>query len=1089
MKLRTMMQAALAFVATCAFADDPVYITGATYEVSNTTWLVVKSGDGVLVAPFDKMDGNNFSRLVVERGASLKIGVDSPFSSSRPVLYINGTLDINGHSFRALRLFNDPNMNIPADADDLRSVPGRIINSSETAATLSFESQSSSYFYGSIEECPGAIDITSVGNGDFVVKSPVITKAISSIAATGSKGSLRPETMPTMFKFVFQPPSDPAELMKLGEIELTYRGKTVRGATVTTVTTSSKSDDASSRNTNLIDGKANSYWTAGTTGGQTVTISINPPGPVDGYRISPHRASNRPTGWDVYVSRGTDGWKSFLVDSKRDFQWYSRRDATSSTNILFSSDVRLGNVFGPNTAVTLSSSAATPMEVSTITPMEIKSLSGSGQVLLRHDTVFGPGDVSGFTGEFCHAGNPTWLKMGYLTLSSRNGAEQQLSVSDGSNLSVVNGDEDPVSVLLDDTSAFADRHLFGRLADGEKGALGLVKRGSGERVIETGDAAYTGPTAIHGGTLTVAKRRASYTAQYIRITPTLTHGSNTSNPWGMTEFELLDENGNKVDWPSGTEVSKPENTDALASTIGLPRLIDGNIATRMLMSKYTSGSGYPPATIDTKTGVTFSSYRWYTPHNRKEDPDRTPVRWIIEISNSGQDGSWVVCDEGSQEWSAEDEADNEARTGDAFTDFTGRLRGPFTATGQTKSAGTSLYTLDSAFFGEGSSVAARDTHRKLKSRYFMFKVLETANPDRDQYSYGWELAEISLYRDGERVSWPDGTTIVSAGGSVNGNSNSRLTNLVNNVVWEPDGRATTENPNAERTFVMEMPSFVVIDAGEELEFDAYAFVSTSSALVNTDRIPKAWTFGIATSNDSNDNFVTIDSAGNYTPGVDYVITQAYQRLGPFDVASKFPYLDTSAANSIGDRSPVAIDEGATLKIDADYEQFGPLSGAGSLDLVLNAVGEINACAPATFSGNVTGEGTLAVCGADVQTFAGASLSGVKTLELNGGEIAGTASFGGSDVTVAFNGGATGAALSGIGTLTVTGDVKYALPDLAGQNAYSVTLFTATSIPSASQDLLRAGVVDVPHGWLCTVTVTDTTVTLDARKRGLVLIIQ
>ena len=49
-----------------------------------------------------------------------------------------------------------------------------------------------------------------------------------------------------------------------------------------------------------------------------------------------------------------------------------------------------------------------------------------------------------------------------------------------------------------------------------------------------------------------------------------------------------------------------------------------------------------------------------------------------------------------------------------------------------------------------------------------------------------------------------------------------------------------------------------------------------------------------------------------------------------------------------------------------------------------------------------------VCGTDVQTFDGASLSGVKTLELNGGAIAGTAAFGGNDVTVAFNGGAIGA---------------------------------------------------------------------------------
>ena len=139
---------------------------------------------------------------------------------------------------------------------------------------------------------------------------------------------------------------------------------------------------------------------------------------------------------------------------------------------------------------------------------------------------------------------------------------------------------------------------------------------------------------------------------------------------------------------------------------------------------------------------------------------------------------------------------------------------------------------------------------------------------------------------------------------------------------------------------------------------------------------------------------------------------------------------------------------------------------------------------------MTGRGTLAVCGDSVQTFEGATLAGAGTLELNGGAIAGTASFGGNDVTVAFNGGATRATLSGIGTLTVTGDVKYALPDVTGMDSCSVTLFTATSIPAASQSLLAAGeFVNAARSWLWNVTVTDTTVTLKGCKRGMVLLIE
>ena len=235
------------------------------------------------------------------------------------------------------------------------------------------------------------------------------------------------------------------------------------------------------------------------------------------------------------------------------------------------------------------------------------------------------------------------------------------------------------------------------------------------------------------------------------------------------------------------------------------------------------------------------------------------------------------------------------------------------------------------------------------------------------------------------------------------------------------------------------------------------------------------------------NYYRIDAVSDYTPVGD-VLTKNYQEMGPFPVAEKWPLLDMGAGDSLGDKSPVEIDTGATLKLATDYEKFGPLSGAGTLELEWDAVGEINACAPATFSGSVTGRGTLAVCGDAVQTFDGATLSGVNTLELNGGAIAGAASFGGNDVTVAFNGGATRAALSGIGTLTVTGNVKYAVPDLTGISSYSATLFTATSIPDATKTLLEKGeVVGAQRTWKWTVSVVGGSVTLSGRRLGMVLL--
>ena len=284
-----------------------------------------------------------------------------------------------------------------------------------------------------------------------------------------------------------------------------------------------------------------------------------------------------------------------------------------------------------------------------------------------------------------------------------------------------------------------------------------------------------------------------------------------------------------------------------------------------------------------------------------------------------------------------------------------------------------------------------------------------------------------------------------------------------------------------------MPSYVVINAHEVLEFDAYSLTSTSYKNSQNCRLPRTWNLEVSFNGTT---YYKVDTMRNYEPTQD-VLTKSYQELGPFPVSEKWSLLDMGAGDSLGDRSPVVISNNATLKLATDYERFGPLSGAGALELEWDAVGEINACAPATFSGSVTGKGTLAVCGDSVQTFNGATLSGAKTLELNGGAIAGTASFGGNDVTVAFNGGATRAALSGIGTLTVTGSVKYALPDVTGMDAYTATLFTATTIPAASKELLEAGVFegDTSRSWKWGVTVTDTTVTLHGNKCGLVLSIK
>ena len=1039
--------AAMIGIATmlCTFADDPVYVTGAEYAIEDTS-LTVTSGDGTIVSQLP----STLVHLRIAEGATLKLGIDNPFGAGY-VLHVHGTLDVNGKTFSALRITNASGM-----SDENRSNYGRIINTSSSDSVITLTSSTSSYYWGTFEESPGKIEIASCLDNPFNITGLAASSAsFSSITMIGSS-RLQVLDRANFVKFVFRPPVDGTKAMRLGEISVTYKGVPVKIASATASSTASQDNTVEK----LFDNRANSYWQAASTGEQTITLSTSDLAAIDGYRITPfdgtdQDTSYRPSGWDVYVKRvDNNGW--FLADSRRNYQWYSRQATTSSTNILFSAESRPGNPFNGNTAISLGVSTAS--RFSSTEPLAFGSLTGSGGISIEDGSTFAPGDLSGYTGTFTASARQTYL-CGSLALSSSVHAEQPVSVTSAQNLAIVNGGSEPVSVLLDDTRA--GEHLFGKLSDGANGQLGLVKRGSGERVIETEDSSYTGPTEVHGGALTVARRRttvSSVTARYIRITPLAASGNDTSYPWTMNEFILLDTNGGTVAWPAGTTAKKIGTGGDHTAKPSF--LIDGDTTSRMLIKADSSGTyKYPPVEIDTVTGVTFASYEWYPATSYAEN--RTPTSWKVEVSDTGADGSWTTCAIGSQSYSGSSDA---------------AMRGPFALNGCAQSSGTAFNTLDPSLFASGTP---RDTHRKIKAQYVRFTVFETYAPDADENSWGWQLSEISLMKDGERIEWPSATTASQTGSSVFAGNQA---NLCNNVLSGGDGSAG----NSERCVIRGMPSYVVINAHEVLEFDAYSLTSTSPKNSQNFRLPRTWSLEVSFDGVT---YYKVDTMRSYEPTED-VLTKNYQELGPFSVSEKWPLLDMGAGDSLGDKSPVAIGAGATLKLATDYEKFGPLSGAGALDLVWNAVGEINACAPATFSGSVTGRGTLAVCGDSVQTFEGATLAGAETLELNGGAIAGTASFGGSDVTVAFNGGATRATLSGIGTLTVTGDVKYALPDVTGMDSCSVTLFTATSIPAASQSLLAAGeFVNAARSWLWNVTVTDTTVTLKGCKRGMVLLIE
>ena len=261
---------------------------------------------------------------------------------------------------------------------------------------------------------------------------------------------------------------------------------------------------------------------------------------------------------------------------------------------------------------------------------------------------------------------------------------------------------------------------------------------------------------------------------------------------------------------------------------------------------------------------------------------------------------------------------------------------------------------------------------------------------------------------------------------------------------------------------------MTVDAGEELTFDAYTFFSAAGGC-NWQRIPTAWTLAIST---NGTDWCDIDSRV-VSPST---LSQAdYAQQGMYSVGNVYPLLDaTTARDSLGDESPVTIDSGATLEIAADYEQFGTLSGAGTLRLRSGATAEINVIpggapagapetggaqlvAPAAFSGTVSGSGTLVVSGVATQAFDNATLTGVQTLEVNGGTVVGTASSPGA-LAVSFGGGTWFGELAASGALTVTGSPVIGLPTNPGE-AFRKTLFTYTSIDATSAAALAAATFD------------------------------
>lgn len=1036
---------------------------------SNECTLVVKEGTVRLAASAVAVND-----VVVEEGASLVLDGDEQIADGA-IVAVYGTFDLNGHA-ETIRCFKNPPDSGIAGRRDASSAS--IVNTSSSEATLSTHYENA--FFGSVTEAPGAISISTSSDMAMFV-GPQGSAGASRFVTDGSARFL-PYSRWTVFCFCFHAPRGEGQTFALSEIQLTYRGVPIPRSSITSVSSSSQLS-SSYPAANLVDGKAATGWQAADGTNVLVQIAVSDMPAVDGYRFASASSTLRaPKSWDVYAYRSQQvGW--VLLDRRRDENaigakdaWHSNFGGNPSTNYLFSASDFIGEPANPSADYVLEGAGTWEpgLRISALGTFSAGKISGSRDIRLEGGSTFAPADLSDWTGSFLFKNEGICGQMHRILLSSERGgpAEQPVRITEtNANVSVENAGEQLVSVLINDDTP--ETPMTGRLADGN-GPLGLVKRGSGTRCVETQDADYTGPTVVHGGTLKVVgplSSTASVTARYLRIHPTKSNGGYDSNKfnWGMNDFQLLDADGNRIAFPSGT---KATGENGLQNNSSSTYLTDGNIATRCLVTntaeEQSGKTGYCSwVVIDMQSAVTFYGYRWYTAHNNTADQNRVPVQWTLEASDDGE--TWTTVDTRSDPYTL------------AYGSGTsGYLRGPYGFLAESTGA-SPLNTLPSEFF---SDVEERSTRAPaLKARYFRFTPHATWDPTVDGNAYGWMVSEFSLYRNGSRQDWPDGVSATLTGGDLNPYNGSAVSHFCDNVIT-----GGTVQAEVHRCFVTEMPSYITVDAGEEVSFDAYTFFAAAGGCY-WQRIPTAWTLSV-----SSDGSTWYD-ADSRVVSPDSLTKQYYAQQGLYQVGDVYPLLNaTEARNSLGDDSPVTVDSGATLEIAAEYEKFGALSGVGTLAMRSGATAEVNtsAAAGASFSGTVSGAGTLVVSGTNAQNFADATFSGVSTLELEGGSVDGTASFGGADLTLAFTGGSLGGSLTGVGALTVTGSPVIRPPADPG-TAFRKTLLTYDSIDATSASALESATfdqsVELPKGLKARVQVNATSCVLTIAADGTMVIIR
>lgn len=956
--------------------------------------------------------------LGVDTKATLMLSGEKQISGE--IALTGGALDLAGHALAV---------------DSFRAyTPSVVTNSATGTATLTVGTNNTAgLLIGSVAQ---NVALIKKGTSGFTLASVPGTSSPASIDL--QSGTLVLGRAPQYVRFTVLKTRTVGRAPRIGEIMLTRGGRPIPYRL-------DASASASSFNSNIwnaaasqaIDGSSVSFWLANkTTSGENITIDLKEQTPFDGYRLysgtnvsTSVTSGNDPVSWTVEFS--SDGSHWLTVDTVTDAPLYSTSYLGLCGVLIYE------RTLDPATWPSIPFTAATPISVASGTTLRaaaldfgINSLAGTGTLDFLRGASATLGDLSAFSGIFNGAGNvqissDTPLNIPSSSVpaaSTARGIWGNSPVYFPPDFPTIRATATPASVIVG--SSRTDGSFAGRVVDGTA-STGLRKIGTGKTTLLDVGSAYTGDTMIEQGTLAV--NAGAYKFRYVKFNPTAAQNDGTDSAGfelAYSEFRLL-LNGQTVAWPSGTVANQGYVKGNKNHSDDVPaNAINGSFNDRWLQQPLQ------PLIVDTQSGVIFNGYSVYESNQHSADYSRCPKTWTVEGSDDGT--GWTVID-------AQTGIPTPAQDAPA-TGRPGILIGTF-----------SFRASPRAWIPTNYRVATPVTNTFISAvtaEKFCFQIMNVRNETNtaDNGATAWQLAEITLLRNGQIVPWPEGTTAWTPLPAFVGSPQK----LVDN-----DRVATAAN----RMYSSAMLNHIVINAHTNLEFDAYQW-TTSHDIAHRD--PIAWRFFVMPTNGAAESFTCVDEQFRYpTPNV------RSTTVGPFQLRLA---AGLNAVDAIPDTSCLHVAAGATLELGANaLETVGSLSGAGTVSIATNAVLTVNAIKNAVFSGTLVGPGSLALAGTNAQFFAGlGTIPGNFAVDFRGGRFGGTLHVG--------------------GTLTVTGPVAYALPAILPATE---TLFTFGSIGTTSSTALTAGVTSVtpPLGMVAKVIVTSSSAVLSVTSPGSLIILR